>query len=287
MFLLAVGAALALAVPGSAAAAVTLGSTFAPTEECTAGATYAQTSSSVNSYVAPTDGVITSWAHRADAAPPELRFRVVRQFGETNYFALVGESASTPQAANELNEFPVRIPVKGGDVIGLFLGPSTAYHCSSATGKTADVWYYALGSVGTETLFVGPQSTYKFDVSAQLEPDVDGDGFGDETQDLCPSNASTQGPCPTTPADTDPPQTTITKRPPNKTAKATVKFKFSSDEAGSTFECKLNKKPFKPCSSPKKVKRLAVGKHKFKVRAKDAAGNVDPSPAVDKFKVVV
>ena len=28
------------------------------------------------------------------------------------------------------------------------------------------------------------------------------------------------------------------------------------------------------------------GKHKFKVRAIDAAGNTDPSPAKDKFKVV-
>ena len=26
--------------------------------------------------------------------------------------------------------------------------------------------------------------------------------------------------------------------------------------------------------------------HRFKVRAKDAAGNLDPSPAVDRFKVV-
>ena len=34
------------------------------------------------------------------------------------------------------------------------------------------------------------------------------------------------------------------------------------------------------------MKRLKKGKHKFQVRAIDAAGNVDPSPAKDKFKVV-
>jgi len=33
-----------------------------------------------------------------------------------------------------------------------------------------------------------------------LEPDADHDGFGDETQDQCPTHASTQGPCPPPPA---------------------------------------------------------------------------------------
>jgi hypothetical protein len=88
------------------------------------------------------------------------------------------------------------------------------------------------------------------------------------------------------PADTDPPETTITKRAPSNKSRTTITFKFRSDESRSTFQCKLDKKPWKPCSSPKKVKRLVPGKHNFKVRAKDAAGNVDPSPAVDKFKIV-
>jgi hypothetical protein len=86
--------------------------------------------------------------------------------------------------------------------------------------------------------------------------------------------------------DTEPPQTKITKRPPSKTGRSSVKFKFSSNEAGSTFECKLDKKPWKHCSSPRKVTRLANGRHSFKVRAKDAVGNVDRSPAKDGFKVV-
>jgi hypothetical protein len=125
-------------------------------------------------------------------------------------------------------------------------------------------------------------------LNADIEPDADADGFGDETQDLCPTDASTQGACPVAPVapDTTPPETTITKGAPNKTDKTKVKFKFSSDDPGATFECKLDKKAFKPCTSPKKAKNLADGKHKFKVRAIDAAGNVDPSAAKDKFKVV-
>jgi virginiamycin B lyase len=86
-------------------------------------------------------------------------------------------------------------------------------------------------------------------------------------------------------SDTKPPQTKITKHPPKKTKKHKVKFKFKSSEPNSTFQCKLDKGKFKKCKSPKKYKRLKTGKHKFAVRAIDAAGHVDPTPARSKFKV--
>jgi len=77
----------------------------------------------------------------------------------------------------------------------------------------------------------------------------------------------------------------ITKKPTKETTKTTVKFKFTSDEPGSTFQCKLDKKPFKTCTSPRNVK-VKVGKHKFRVLAIDSAGNVDASAAKAKFKVI-
>jgi 6-phosphogluconolactonase (cycloisomerase 2 family) len=85
-------------------------------------------------------------------------------------------------------------------------------------------------------------------------------------------------------ADTDPPETTITKAPKKKTKKRQAKFKFTSDEPGSTFQCKLNKRQFLSCLDRVryKVKRK---KHKFQVRAIDPAGNVDPTPAKRKWKV--
>ena len=85
--------------------------------------------------------------------------------------------------------------------------------------------------------------------------------------------------------DTDPPETKVTKTPANRGRKNKVKYAFRSNEPGSTFQCKLDKKPFKPCASPKKFK-VKDGKHKFKVRAIDVAGNTDPTPAKDKFKVL-
>ena len=85
-------------------------------------------------------------------------------------------------------------------------------------------------------------------------------------------------------ADTDAPETTIDSGPKAKrSGKAT--FEFSSDEAGSTFECKLDKVDFERCSSPRKLKKLKAGKHTFQVRAIDAAGNEDASPAKSKFAI--
>jgi hypothetical protein len=87
-------------------------------------------------------------------------------------------------------------------------------------------------------------------------------------------------------ADKKAPETTIVKGPRARTHKRVVKFRFVSSEPGSTFQCKLDRRKFKPCRSPKKYKRLKPGKHIFEVRAIDAAGNKDKTPAKRKFRVL-
>jgi hypothetical protein len=101
------------------------------------------------------------------------------------------------------------------------------------------------------------------------------------------------GACSTATTDTDPPETTITKSPKDRSKKPKAKYRFSSDEPGSTFECALKGrdldqavKQFGNCGSPRKYKHLDDGKFKFQVRAIDPAGNVDPTPAKDSLKVV-
>jgi CSLREA domain-containing protein len=84
--------------------------------------------------------------------------------------------------------------------------------------------------------------------------------------------------------DTNAPTVKITKAPKAKSTKTTAKFKFKSNEAGSTFQCKLDKGKFKNCRSPKTYKELKPGKHVFKVKATDKAGNVS-KPAKKKFTV--
>lgn len=64
-----------------------------------------------------------------------------------------------------------------------------------------------------------------------------------------------------------------------------ARFVFKADQAGSTFLCKLDGKPFDLCRSPKRYVDLVSGKHVFWVRAIDPDGRVDLSPAKKKFVV--
>jgi hypothetical protein len=64
------------------------------------------------------------------------------------------------------------------------------------------------------------------------------------------------------------PVATIIGGPPPKTNSATASFSFTSDQEGSTFQCKLdNRGTFEDCTSPKAYERLAPGRHTFAVRA--------------------
>jgi hypothetical protein len=106
----------------------------------------------------------------------------------------------------------------------------------------------------------------------------------------------TAGPCDigafelnASPPDTTPPTTSITKLTVNSAKhKAIVRFR-GTDPAPSSlpldFKCKIDKKPYGACSSPKTYRHLKVGKHKFRVKARDAAGNLDLTPAVKRFRI--
>jgi hypothetical protein len=86
------------------------------------------------------------------------------------------------------------------------------------------------------------------------------------------------------PPDTTPPKTKISKHVLKRMPPILI-FKFSSNEPGSTFQCKFDKRPFVKCRSSKTFKRLKPGKHTLKVRAVDSSGNVDKSPAIARFTV--
>jgi hypothetical protein len=83
--------------------------------------------------------------------------------------------------------------------------------------------------------------------------------------------------------DTVAPDTTFTRTPGKRVFTKRVKFRFTSNEAGVAFECKKDAKAYKPCTSPLRWK-VKLGKHVLRVRAVDAAGNVDAAPARYRFK---
>ena len=77
-----------------------------------------------------------------------------------------------------------------------------------------------------------------------------------------------------------PPETTITKHPPAETGSRGARFKFRSDAPRQDFKCKLDvAQRFKACNSPRRYRHLPRGQHFFEVRAIDAGGHADPTPA--------
>jgi hypothetical protein len=90
---------------------------------------------------------------------------------------------------------------------------------------------------------------------------------------------------PPPPADTTAPDTSITSGPAATTTSTSASFSVSATEPGSTFACKLDGESWAGCASPKAYSGLSVGAHTFAVRATDAAGNADSSPATRTWTV--
>lgn len=90
--------------------------------------------------------------------------------------------------------------------------------------------------------------------------------------------------------DTTPPTTTISSGPASSSTSTSASFSFSGTDnvtpAGSlTFQCSLDSAAYSSCSSPKTYSSLTIGSHTFSVKATDAAGNTDPTPATQTWTV--
>jgi len=81
------------------------------------------------------------------------------------------------------------------------------------------------------------------------------------------------------------PDTTIDDGPSGSIATVTASFEFSSPDAASRFQCSFDSAPFAACASPQALYNLGRGAHTFRVRAIDASGTADPTPASRTFAV--
>jgi hypothetical protein len=109
------------------------------------------------------------------------------------------------------------------------------------------------------------------------------------TMVIAPPPPPPPSPPPVTPApppDTTAPNTRITRGPARTTRSRSATFRFRSTEAGSRFLCQLDNRAFTPCTSPKRYRRLRLGRHKLYVGAIDAAGNVDRTPASRRWRIL-
>ena len=119
--------------------------------------------------------------------------------------------------------------------------------------------------------------------------------FRTEIEEPVPTAIPPVAPAPPAPVpikpkpDRTPPRTKLLSRPPAVVRvaprrRAAVALRFAASES-SSFECKVDAKPYRRCRSPLRV-HLAVGRHTLRVFAIDAAGNRDRTPALVKVQVV-
>jgi Ca2+-binding RTX toxin-like protein len=192
----------------------------------------------------------------------------------------------------------------------------------SSSKTSGDVFYgdagpnQLLGRPGPDAYFAGPgedsilANSGDADVTINCGPDndeatIDRPQYGDpapvecesvyeadpndfRTKTLLPPPPLPEPPPPPPPADTRPPRTRLTAYPralvlTHKKWRR-VAFRFASNETGSSFRCKLDRKPYRPCAS-RRAYRVKAGRHAFRVFAIDAAGNRDRSPSLFKFRV--
>ena len=217
------------------------------------------TSASSPSYVVPAGNWrrVVAWRIRGGAKRTgHAALRIFRLTATPDRYRLVNQSAEETVPAKRGSQFRTSVAVERGDLLGMRTGEvpgdiDWVYESSEPEDQVES----ALGDpkIG-ET--VGSGGTYPSAIYSSFFVNV---------------SATLYRP---------PPQTTITKHPPAETGSRSARFKFRSDATGSDFKCKLDdSRRFKDCDSPRRYKHLSRGRHLFEVRATDAQGHRDPSPA--------
>jgi hypothetical protein len=239
---------------------------------------------STPTYVALSDGVLTRFSHQANGVAGQVRAIVFADGSTATQKTAVAKSAKMTVATNAVNTFAIQLPIKAGQRVGLGFTAGTI--ACAVTGYTGDATMVkAPFDPDTSSAFVAggvlvgaPGVPFRPNISAVLESDVDGDGWGDITQDGCPQSRKVTAACP---------DTKVTKKPRHKSARKNVKvkIKFTASIAGSTFQCRLDgHRKWKNCTSPYK-RRLGVGKHVLQIRAVSPGGILDPKPAKARFTI--
>ncbi len=129
---------------------------------------------------------------------------------------------------------------------------------------------------GTCDPFAGGWSTV---TSPDTVPDSTCARYRYRVSDHVGNEATYTPPSSTVKVDLTAPETTIDVAPSDPSSDASPSFEFSSDEPGSTFECRLDGGAWNGCTSPETLSGLSDGNHTFRVRATDGAGLTDATPA--------
>ncbi len=142
-------------------------------------------------------GVVTSWKVQSAPflEPRTMVLKVIRQVGAE--YEVVAESAPG-LVAEKPHQFPTRIPVGAGVSFGVTSSKSFPA-CTVSAGNTVGI--FGDVPIGGKAKPFETRTERLLSLAAVVEPDADGDGYGDETQDQCPQSALVHtGACPVPPS---------------------------------------------------------------------------------------
>jgi uncharacterized repeat protein (TIGR01451 family) len=192
-----------VAFPGTADAAVTIGSSLAASDTslapCTGGGcTIWQASPSGLADIVPSAGVVVRFAVRT-ALPQSFRLRVIRPGAGSTATVVASSPFVAVSGTDTAQSVNVRLPVRQGDIVALGMTsgadpPRADLDSASWSCFDRNATEPADGSTGTILDPCVFNSELLYNVT--IEPDVDGDGYGDETQDGCPTDPLIHDVCP-------------------------------------------------------------------------------------------
>jgi hypothetical protein len=164
-------------------------------------------------FTSPMNGVVVAFTIRVGTATSPVTFRLVRPTDASGDYTGGGTGPTATPPAHATTSYAAHLPVQVGDRVGIdcCVGGGDSFFYSVGVGNGSHSYWNTLtppatlvdGAPGRAPL--GTNAGVALALQATVEPDADHDGFGDETQDQCPTDASTQGPCPkpaSTPAPT-------------------------------------------------------------------------------------
>lgn len=165
------------------------------------------------SYKAPFTGVLTYFAYRAGAevttSPPDsVRPQTFSLLGSTAFVNHQGSAhvvepwPGTPPPTGGTRYFRDRVPIALGEELGgRFVVKNIAINGDPTppvfkTSTSSEETLLGLPGISPGGSFMAtPESKSRVNLLATLEPDADGDGYGDVSQDLCPGSPIGEGAC--------------------------------------------------------------------------------------------
>jgi hypothetical protein len=208
------GTAVAVLVLAPAAnGAVTIGSDLSQTDFANGACPVGPACTSINGsltngrpIVSPIAGVVVRWRlaqgnNFGDGGNAMVALRIVHPATtappiDTWTGVTTGPSVPVPTTA-ALLQFDSRIAIAAGDSIGL--NHPQNHSVVGVAEPLGDFNAFNNGLADGEMRMRDNATAGELTLNADVEPDADHDSFGDETQDLCPTNATVQTACPPAP----------------------------------------------------------------------------------------